>query len=30
VRAKQLADLNVEHYAVYFAGQGDHTRRLTP
>ena len=30
IRAKLLADLNVQHSEVYFAGQGDQTRRFTP
>jgi len=30
VRAKLLADLNVQHSEVYFTGQGDQTRRFMP
>jgi hypothetical protein len=30
IRAKLLADLNVQHNKIYFAGQGDQTRRFTP
>ena len=30
VRAKLFADLNGQHGELYFAGQGDQTRRFTP
>jgi hypothetical protein len=30
IRAKLFADLNIQHCEIYFASQGDHTRRFTP